>query len=118
MSELEKANQAILDRYGSVHAFCRAHPGLTRTTVYQVLRGAYGGNQEKQLGRIMAALESSTQGDKGLPSLPELESCIRDAACQRCPVVSGPLCKRCAPTHLLQAQAVLELLTRTLGGVA
>jgi hypothetical protein len=116
VSEIEKAKAAIMDRYGSPHAFCREHSSLNRTTVYQVLKGTYSGNIEKQLGRIMVELERSQETTNGLPSVTELELCIRDAACPRCPVVEGPLCKRCAPTHLLQAQAVRQLLTQRMGG--
>ncbi len=116
VTEIEKAAQAVAARYGTVHAFCRAHPDLNRTTVYQVLRGTYAGNTARQLGRIMAALEAAGD-DVDLPSLAEVEECIRQAACQRCPVDQGAdLCKRCAPTHLLQAQAVLELLQIKRGG--
>jgi hypothetical protein len=116
VSEVEKVAQAIKARYGSPHAFCEANPDLSRTTVYQILRGTYNGNLDKQLGRMVAALEQSQETPHGQPTLTELELCIRDAACQRCPVVGGPLCKRCAPTHLLQAQAVLQLLAQRLGG--
>jgi hypothetical protein len=118
VTEIEKAAEAIRTRYGSPHAFCKAHPALNRTTVYQVLAGTYNGNIDKQLGRILAALEESANTAHGLPTLTELETCIRDAACPRCPLDTGPLCKRCAPTHLLQAQAVLRLLTQKLGGTS
>jgi len=112
VSERDKAVHAIRARYGTTHAFCQAHPELNRTTVYQVLRGTYAGNTARQLGRIIAALENDAQGGD-LPSLTELEECIRQAACLRCPVDQGAdLCKRCAPTHLLQAQAVLDLLRK------
>ena len=115
VSEIEKAAEAIKQRYGSPHAFCKA-TSLNRTTVYQVLKGTYSGDVDKQLGRILTALEEPTENPQGLPGLTELESCIRDADCQRCPVmVSGPICKRCAPRHLLQAQAVRQLLTDRMG---
>jgi hypothetical protein len=116
VTELDKAAEAIKARYGSPHAFCKDHPSLNRTTVYQVLAGTYSGNTDKQLGRILAALEQSKETPQGLPTLTELETCIRDAACPRCPLDTGPICKRCAPTHLLQAQAVLRLLTQRMGG--
>jgi hypothetical protein len=84
--------------------------GLNRTTVYQVLKGTYAGNDSRQLGRIQAALEESAAVTDDLPTLATIEECLREAACSRCPVENGPLCRRCAPGFLLQAQAVLALL--------
>lgn len=111
VTDLERAAEAIKGRYGSVHAFCQRHPDLNRTTVYQVLKGTYGGNLDRQLGRILAALDQAADSRPDLPGLAELEDVIRAVACQACPVV-GPadLCKRCAPLHRLQAQAVRQLL--------
>ena len=115
-SELEQTALAIGERFGSVHAFCQANPGLNRTTVYQVLRGGYKGNVGVQLGRIRAALEDSGRTDPGLPGLDELETVIREAACRRCPIKDVHLCRRCAPTHLQQAQAVRAFLEARAGG--
>lgn len=117
MTEREKAALAIKERYGSIHAFCVAHSELPRTTVYAVLGGSYGGDEGRQLGRIFATLDESTGGQaQDMPGLTELEEVIRDAACQRCPVPTAQ-CRRCAPQHLLMAQAVLALLeNRAKGG--
>ena len=49
--------RAILARYKSIHAFCRQHPELKRSTVYQVLAGKYAGHAGRQLAAIRAALE-------------------------------------------------------------
>jgi hypothetical protein len=111
MTDREKLAAAIEQRFGTVHAFCLACQGLNRTTVYQVLKGTYAGNISRQLGRIQAALEDSAAASRGdLPTLGAIEECLREAACSRCPAENGPLCRRCAPGFLLQAQAVLALL--------
>ncbi|MCB2186976.1 MAG: hypothetical protein KQJ78_11195 [Deltaproteobacteria bacterium] len=111
MSELDKVSAAIRQRYGSVYAFCRATPGLNRTTVYQVLAGKYQGDVGRQLGRIVEALERRPESETGsTPSLAELEQVIREAACSRCPAAPGGLCRHCAPGHLVQAEAVFRFL--------
>ena len=112
MTEIDKTRVAVEQRYGSVHAFCRANKGLNRTTVYQVLNKTYSGNIGRQLGRIMAVLDGRAAGftARHLPSIKQLEETLRLAACERCPVEDAGLCRRCAPVHLLQAQAVRELL--------
>ena len=110
MTDREKLAAAIEQRFGTVHAFCLANPDLNRTTVYQVLKGTYAGNDSRQLGRIRAALEDTTAGGSDLPTLAAIEECLREAACSRCPAENAPLCRRCAPVFLLQAQAVHALL--------
>ena len=110
MTDREKLAAAIEQRFGTVHAFCLANPDLNRTTVYQVLKGTYAGNDSRQLGRIQAALEATAASQGDLPTLAAIEECLREAACSRCPVENGPLCRRCAPGFLLQAQAVHALL--------
>lgn len=113
LTEPEKLLAAIGQRFGTVHAFCAANPELNRTTVYAVLRGRYKGNAGRQLGRIRAALMAApADGAADLPGLVELEEVIREAACARCPVTRAGICKRCAPLHLQQAQAVLAFLER------
>ena len=114
-TELEKARAAIIQRHGSVHAFCRLFPDLNRTTVYAVLRGRYAGNAGRQLARIIEALElSATEKESDhIPTTRQLEEILREAACSRCPLIKSQpsgICVRCAPTHLVQAQAVRSYL--------
>lgn len=61
MTEVEGLRAQVLDRYASVHAFCRAHPELKRATVYLVLSGRYPGNWGAQAARIRAALAGTTE---------------------------------------------------------
>ena len=110
VTDREKLAAAVEQRFGTVHAFCLANPDLNRTTVYQVLKGTYAGNDSRQLGRIRAALEETATGRGNRPSLEAIEECLREAACNRCPADNAPLCRRCAPGFLAQAQAVHALL--------
>lgn len=116
VSERDKLKAAIEQRFGSVHAFCRATK-INRTTVYTVLGGTYAGNESKQLGRIQEALDAGGgAGAPGLPGLAALEETIREATCKRCPADNAPICRRCAPQFALQAQAVRDLLERRAQG--
>lgn len=44
MMTASELKDAVLARYRSVYAFCRAHPEMKRATVYLVLSGRYPGN--------------------------------------------------------------------------
>lgn len=61
MTEVEGLRAQVLDRYASVHAFCRAHPELKRATIYLVLSGRYPGNWGAQAARIRAALAGTKE---------------------------------------------------------
>lgn len=56
MNEVERLRAQVLARYASVHAFCRKHPELKRSTVYLVLAGRYPGRWDEQAALIRAAL--------------------------------------------------------------
>lgn len=57
---IKKLKAEVLERHASIHAFCKAHPELSRATVYLVLSGKYPGNLNMQAAKIRAALS----GDK------------------------------------------------------
>ena len=54
----EALKTEILERFASIHAFCKAHSELSRGTVYQTLSGRYAGSFENQAKKIRAALEN------------------------------------------------------------
>ena len=53
----------VLERYSSVHAFCRSHPELKRATVYLVLSGRYPGRVDVQAQKIREAITPPTAQD-------------------------------------------------------
>ena len=112
VTELDKTRAAILERYGTIHAFCREHSELSRTMVYSILRGTYPGDIIKQLHRITAALEGGQSDQAGLPPLEEIEAAIRNAACEKCRVKNTDLCRLCGSLHHDQAQAALAVFER------
>ena len=79
MNEVDGLRAQVLDRYVSVHAFCRAHPELKRATVYLVLSGRYPGKWSDQAARIREALV----GTREVPERPETLQEIRCARCRR-----------------------------------
>ena len=116
MTELDKIRAAILQRFGSIHAFCALHANLNRTTVYAILNGRYAGNTSKQLGRIAAALDGD-KANSNLPSLEEISAAIREVACKKCPINKHhDLCERCTELHVDQAKAALAVFERHING--
>ncbi|WP_419787235.1 hypothetical protein [Pseudodesulfovibrio sp.] len=89
-------------RFGSVHRFCRLHPALSRTTVYQVLSGSYGGDAELQMQRIQDAINGTSREKR-------IMATIKATACARCSVTGE--CNRCDDLFIAQAKAVLNLIS-------
>lgn len=80
-TEAETLRAVILARHKTLYAFCGA-VGLPRGTVYQVIRGRYAGNHEKQLARIRAALEAP-RTDRGAEEK-RIMKALAKTACARC----------------------------------
>ncbi len=88
MNEAEGLRAQVLDRYASVHAFCRAHPELKRATVYLVLSGRYPGKWSEQAARIRTALSGARSPEPCAPgvtreAMAETLQSIRCAHCRR-----------------------------------
>ena len=64
VTEADGLRTEVLERYASVHAFCRAHPELKRATVYMVLSGRYPGKWKAQAALIRAALAGREETPK------------------------------------------------------
>jgi len=92
----------IEERYGTVHKFCRLHPDLNRSTVYQVLAGKYGGDVQKQIKRIQDAISDVSEEQKIMQT-------IKNTACARCSVTGQ--CDRCNTLFRAQARAVVQLFS-------
>lgn len=98
----------ILTRYTSIHAFCRAHPELKRSTVYLVVSGRYPGNIRAQATRIRQALEEGQNVDGGAkatdPAPPKLSLTALTEAFQNI---------RCGHCRRLDRRGCLECRTQT-----
>ena len=107
MIEPEALAGEILARHTSIHAFCRAHDELCRTTVYQVLRGRYPGNMSKQAQRIADALGMADASRQERTS-EELLAVL----CSRCRARGKNKRKKCAACKAVtrdQAAAITKL---------
>ena len=98
MTDVERLRGQVLDRYVSVHAFCRAHPELKRATVYLVLAGKYPGKWSAQAEKIRAALGEGTPEET--PFLPgvtreSLTENLQDIRCAHCRRLDRRDCTAC-----------------------
>jgi hypothetical protein len=102
--DAETLRAAIVQRYGSVHQFCRRHKNrLNRATVYMVLKGKYPGDVPRQAYRIMEALGLAKGQEE------QVLDAIKAVACARCAVTATP-CTRCDGLFRAQAAAALRIL--------
>ena len=102
---LDELRARIVERYGSLHAFCKAHPELKRSSVYLVMSGRYPGRSENQTVRIEAALEGNIHTARaGLASAPPMSAEDMADALQEI---------RCSNCRLLDRRNCLECRTRT-----
>jgi len=102
--DTEALRAAIVQRYGSVHRFCRRHKErLNRATVYMILAGNYPGNIAGQTRRIMEALGLAKGQEE------QVLDAIKQVACSRCSVTARP-CLRCDGLFRAQAAAALRIL--------
>lgn len=93
MNEVERLRAQVLARYASVHAFCRNHPELKRSTVYLVLAGRYPGRWDEQAALIRAALT----GRKEMPKPPapdSAEGVTREAVAETLQKIRCAHCRR------------------------
>lgn len=94
--------EAIEERFTTLHRFCRLHPQLNRSTVYQVVGGYYNGNTERQEKRIRNVLQGTDEETLVFEA-------IKARACARCNV-TGP-CSRCDMTFRIAARAATEFFS-------
>lgn len=106
-SEVE-LRSAVLDRYRSIHAFCRAHPELKRATVYLVLSGRYPGNVSQQAVRIQTALTGAPPERSTDPvTAEEIAAVVQADKCNNCRRLDKRSCRDCR-TQTVQDARVVE----------
>jgi hypothetical protein len=102
--DAETLRAAIVQRWGSVHRFCRLHKGrLNRATVYMVLAGKYPGSLARQAQRIYAVLTGAKDAEG------QVMAAIKGVACAKCSVTTRP-CDRCDGLFRSQAAAAARVL--------
>jgi hypothetical protein len=102
--DLGGIRRLVAVRYGSIHAFAKGRPGgVARSTIYQVLSGKYGGNADRQLARITAALNAPDDG---------VFEALKQVACRRCRKKRrrSRQCEKCFELWREQEKAVMDAL--------
>ena len=86
---LDELRARIVERYGSLHAFCKAHPELKRSSVYLVMSGRYPGRSENQTVRIEAALSAPPM------SAEDMADALQEIRCSNCRLLDRRNCLEC-----------------------
>lgn len=105
--------EEILARYVSIHAFCKAHPELSRGTVYQMVSGRYGGNFANQARKIRAALAGSggiPQAAAASPEPGQICEALQEIRCQNCRKLNRRECPICRDQTSREANMLHEKL--------
>jgi hypothetical protein len=109
---LDAVRRAILERYKSIHAFCRATPELKRSTVYLVLSGKYPGNAERQRIKIETALTGKAAPEEShlIIQAQEAYTVLQNAKCSYCRKLDKRGCPECKTQTTREAQALEQYL--------
>ena len=93
MARNKGLKEEIETKYGTVCRFIKAH-NLCKSTVYQVVKGAYAGDGEKQAERFRELLAGN--GAKR-DETKAIFRALKRTACARCPDRDdpGPRCRGC-----------------------
>lgn len=93
----EQLKTEVLERFTSIHAFCKAHPELSRSTVYQTLSGKYPGNFSHQAAKIRAALSGQQIQEIARPEVSAnvISETLQDVRCANCRRLNRRECVAC-----------------------
>lgn len=101
---------AILTRYRSIHAFCKAHAELKRATVYLVLSGKYPGNATRQKVRILEALGAAPEHRPAVPAVGRIAETLQQCKCTHCRRPDRRGCRGCRNQTAREGVALTEYL--------
>lgn len=118
----EALKDEILERFASVHAFCKAHPDLARGTVYQTLAGRYAGNIENQARKIRAALANLDKKPQIVKDIQidadEMVKALQAIRCQNCRRLNRRECMACRDQTIREATELHKRLYSNQGSDA
>ncbi|MDE5832038.1 MAG: hypothetical protein K2H64_03485 [Desulfovibrio sp.] len=109
---ISEVKAEILNKYASVHAFCKAHKELSRASVYLVLSGKYPGNAKNQLKRIKAALTGHEAKQRPQPPVSQemLGETLQAIRCSNCRRLNRRECMACRDQTAREAMELFERL--------
>ena len=108
--ELTALRREIEARHGTVYRFCRDRK-VSKGVVYWLLQGRYGGNVERQVARIRAALDGAADPDL----FGRVQEALLQAACRRCgrsEQARKRWCPSCRTLAREQARAVADMISQ------
>lgn len=115
MSQLVGLRELVESKYASIHAFCRAHPELSRTTVYEVVSGRYIGDVEAQALKIRAAVQDMpVDTPRPVPhTTPEaVAETLQRIRCGNCRRLDKRGCTECRTQTIKESFALYDHLFR------
>lgn len=111
--KIKQLRRLILRRHRSVHAFCKEHEEIKRSTLYQLLSGKYGGNVRRQVEKIRAQIEGrpeETEEQRNVLNLDEACAVLQAAKCEHCRRLDKRFCRECRTQTKRQAEALIGYL--------
>ncbi len=110
MLNIEELRQRVIEKYGSIHNFCKLNENLTRATVYLVFAGKYAGNVQKQLILIENVLNNSQEIERKFHiEEKEISEVLQNAKCAHCRLLR-PNCPECKRKSINEANAVYQFI--------
>lgn len=103
----------VLERYASIHAFCRCHPELKRSTVYAVVSGHYPGNLPRQAAIIRAAALGDPRPEiTAIPSATQedVAEALQNIRCNNCRRLDRRNCPECRMQTEREARELYDIL--------
>lgn len=107
MVQTHDLQNKITQKYGSIHAFCKAFPHLNRATVYQVLSGKYAGKTPKQIELIKIALAGNDKPTKTVTiNKNDLKDVLQAHKCNHCRLLNKNNCSECKNKTIKEVTAL------------
>lgn len=104
--KIDELRQKIIEKYGSIHNFCKINENLTRATVYLVFAKKYAGNVQKQLMIIENAFNNTSPAQKKVVfEEKEIADILQNTKCNHCRLLR-PNCIECKRKSSVEANAV------------
>lgn len=108
--KINELRHKIIEKYGSIHNFCKLNENLTRAAVYLVFAEKYAGNTQKQLARIEKALDNSEDVPKKITiEEQEILEVLQQTKCSNCRLLR-PNCSECKRKSINEANAVYQFI--------
>ena len=111
MKTYEVLREEVIEKYGSIHAFCKAFPHLKRATIYMTLANKYAGKVSRQFELIKAALSNEDAPKKAVKiSENEIQDVLQNHKCLHCRLLNKNNCVDCKMKTEKEANTVFSFI--------